>query len=129
MKYKYVIFMLYILGTLIVYSKESELGNILQQAGKKKAIIKTQPIQKKKIQKKSRFVFKDEYKSYGMGSKEKSTTKKKSQNYEYKNKSRFKFKFNDGYAQSNLVGEYQNGGAGMNRSIDGSHGSRKGGRR
>ena len=50
------------------------------------------------------------------------------QNYEYDNKSRFKFKFNDGYAQSNLVGEYQNG-VGMNRSIDASPGTRRGGRK
>ena len=113
-----------------LHAEESGLGNILQQAGQKKALMKPEVQQKKKTKKESRFVFKDEYHSNGIGSKDKSNVKNKSESYDYDNKSKFKFKFNDGSAQSNLVGGYGSS-AGMGGSMGGggSGGSGGGGRR
>ena len=110
MRYKYVISTLCIFSTMSLHAEENGLGNILQQVGQKKALIKPEAKQKKKIKKQSRFVFNDEYDSNGIGSKDKSNIKDKSESYDYDNKSKFKFKFNDGSAQSNLVGGYGSGG-------------------
>lgn len=104
MRYKYIISMLCIFGTMSLHAEENGLGNILQSAGQKKALVKPEVEQEKKTKKQSRFVFKDEYDSNGIGSKDISAVKNKSQSYEYDNKSKFKFKFNDGSAQSNLAG-------------------------
>jgi hypothetical protein len=130
MRYKYFISSLCIYGTMSLHAEESGLGNILQQAGQKKALMKPEAQQKKNTKKESRFVFKDEYHSNGIGSKDKSNMKDKSESYDYDNKSKFKFKFNDGSAQSNLVGAYGSS-AGMGGSMGGggSGGSGGGGRR
>jgi len=127
MRYKYVISTLCIFGTMSLHAEESGLGNMLQQVGQKKALIKPEAKQKKKIKKQSRFVFHDEYDSNGIGAKDKSNIKEKSESYEYDNKSKFKFKFNDGSAQSNLVGGYGSGAGGSRGGGQGSGGG--GGRR
>jgi hypothetical protein len=129
MKYKYIIPTLYIFSTLSLYAEEKELGSILKEAGQKKTLVKSEPIQKKKIKKQSRFVFKDDYNVNVIGSKEKSAAKNKSQSYEYDNKSRFKFKFNDGSEQSNIVGGYGSGTSMSGGSIGGGSGRRGGGGR
>lgn len=119
MRYKYIIPTLCICGTVSLHSEESGLGDILQQVGKKEALVKPEP-KTKVTKKKSRFIFYDEYDSNGIGSKEQSD---KSETYNYENKSRFKFKFNDGSGQSNLMGSPGTGG-----SMGGGTGG-KGGRR
>ena len=60
MKYKYILPTLCIFGTISLHAEESALGNILQKSGKKQALVKPLPT-KKKVSKKKRFVFKDEY--------------------------------------------------------------------
>ena len=125
MRYKYIISTLCIFGAMSLHAEESGLGNILQQAGEKKALVKPESEQKKKTKKVSRFVFKDEYRSNGIGSKDKSVAKNKSESYEYDNKSRFKFKFNDGSAQSNFVGGYGSG-AGVGGSMGSGYGGGQG---
>ena len=127
MKYKYLLPTLCIFGTISLHAEENGLGSILQNSGQKKALIKPEQ-HKKKSKKESRFVFKDEYHSNVIGSKDKSAAKNKSQSYDYDNKSKFKFKFNDGSAQSNLVGGYGSS-AGKGGSIGGGSGSGGGGRR
>jgi hypothetical protein len=111
MRYKYVIPTLCLFGTMSLYAEEGGLGDTLQEVAQKEKLIKPVP-QKKKSQKKSRFVFHDAYDANGIALKEKSATKNKSENYNYENKSRFKFKFNNGSEQSNLVGRYGAGGVG-----------------
>jgi hypothetical protein len=102
-------------------AEEKGLGNILQDIGEKKILTKPVP-KKKKIKKQTRFVFKDEFDSKGIGSKDNN----KSESYNYDNKSRFKFKFNDGSEQSNFIGTSY-GGAGMGGSMGSGGGG--GGRR
>ena len=97
-------------STISLYAEQNGLGNILQQAGEKKTLVK--PIPKKKITKKqTRFIFTDEYDSNGIGLKDRSNAEKKSESYDYDNKSEFKFKFNDGSQYSNIVG--RQGATGM----------------
>jgi hypothetical protein len=105
MRYMYVISVLCLYSTVSLYANEDKLGNILQQSGEEKVLLK--PVEKKKKSKKqSRFVFKDEYHSNGIGEMDKTASKGKSESYDYENRSRFKFKFNDGYQQSNLLNGY-----------------------
>ena len=126
MRYKYVITILCIFGTMSLYAEESELGNILQQVVQKKALIKPVP-KKKESKKQTRFIFHDECDANMIGLKDKSTAKNKSESYNYDNKSRFKFKFNDGSQYSNIVGGH--GSSGMSGSMGGGQGSGGGGRR
>ena len=71
MRYKYIIPTLCIFGTMSLHAEENALGDILQQVGEKKRLVK--PIPKKKESKKqTRFVFTDEYDSNGIGLKDKS---------------------------------------------------------
>lgn len=122
MKYKYLLPTFCIFSTISLYAEENGLGDILQKAGEKQALIK--PLEKKtKQKKKTRFVFKDVYESNGIGSNDKSD---KSESYDYENKSRFKFKFNDGSGHSNLMGI--SGSAGAAGSMSGGNGG-GGGRR
>ena len=125
MKCKYILPTLCIFGTISLHSEESGLENILQNAGEKQALVKPEAT-KKKVSKKRRFVFKDEYKSNGIGSGNKAMDEKKSESYDYDNRSKFQFKFNDGSAQGNLMGGY--GNAGMGGSMGGGSGG-GGGRR
>lgn len=105
MGYKYVISTLCIFGTMSLHAEEKGLGNLLQEIVQKKILIKPEFVQQKKESKKqTRFIFKDEYESNGIGSKDKSAVENKSESYEYDNKSKFKFKFNDGTEQSNIIG-------------------------
>ena len=67
MKCKYILPTLCIFGAMSLHAEEKGLGNILQQAGQKKALTKPEP-QKKPSKKKKRFVFKDEYESNSIGS-------------------------------------------------------------
>ena len=131
MKYKYILPTLCIFGTLSLQAEESGLENILQKAGQKQALVKPAPT-KKKVSKKKRFVFKDEYKSNGIGSGNEARAEKKSESFDYDNKSRFKFKFNDGSAQGNFMGGYGNAGTGGSMgggSMGGGSGSGGGGGR
>ena len=124
MKYQYILPTLCIFGTLSLHAEESGLENILQKAGEKQAIVKPEPT-KKKVSKKKRFIFKDEYKSHDIGSGNEATAQKKSESYDYDNKSNFQFKFNDGSAQGNFMSGY--GSAGMGGSMGGAGGSGGGG--
>ena len=130
MKLQYILPTLCIFGTISLHSEESGLGNILQKVGQKQALVKPAPT-KKKVSKKSRFVFKDEYESNGIGSGNEAAAKTKSESYDYDNKSKFKFKFNDGSAQGNLMSGYGNAGMGgaMGGSMGGGSGSGGGGGR
>ena len=122
MRYKYLIPTLCIFGTMPVHADGGGLSGILQQVGEKEKLIKPES-QKKLPNKKSRFVFHDEYDSNGIGSKEKSD---KSETYDYDNKSRFKFKFNDGMERSNFVGGTSMGGiSGGQGAGSGSGGGRR----
>ncbi len=98
MRYVFIIPILCIWGTVSLYAEENSLGDILQEAGEQKPLVKPAP-KKKIVKKRSRFIFKDTY-----DAKDKAREKKKSQSYEYANKSRFKFKINDGSPQSNMMG-------------------------
>ena len=118
MKFKYVLPAFCLLGTLSLDANEDKLGDLLQSSGEKEVLLKPQN-NKKLSKKQSRFVFKDEYHSNGIGQIDKTASKDKSESYEYENKSRFKFKFNDGYQESNLVSRY---GAGSMGSAMGSSG-------
>ena len=126
MVYKYVIPTLCIFSTMSLYAEQKELGDIIQNAGEEQVLIK--PVTKKKVERQTRFVFKDEYSDNGIGRMDK-TSKEKSKSYEYENKSRFKFKFNDGSQQSNLIGGYGSSsiGGGMAGGAQSSSGG--GGRR
>jgi hypothetical protein len=126
MKYQYILPTLCIFGTLSLHAEESGLGNILQKAGEKQALVKPEPT-KKKVSKKSRFVFKDEYKSNGIGSGNEPEAKNSSESYDYENKSKFEFKFNDGSSQGNLMSGY--GNAGMGGAMGGGAGNGGGGGR
>lgn len=111
MRYIYIIPTICLFGTISLYANEDKLSSVLQKTGEEKVLPK--PIAKKKTSKKqSRFVFKDEFGSNGIGQKDKRASKEKSQSYNYDNKSRFKFKFNDGYQQSNLTSRYGGGAMG-----------------
>ena len=124
MRYMFIIPILYIWGTISLYAEENSLGDILQGAGKNKALIK--PAAKKKtVKKRSRFVFKDTYDAKEIESKDKAREKKKSQSYEYANKSRFKFKINDGSPQSNMMGG--SGGISAGMAAGGASGGSMGG--
>ena len=103
MRYMFVIFILYLWGTVSLYAEENSLGDILQEVGEKKPLLTPAP-KKKTVKKRSRFIFKDTYDAKEIESKDKALEKKKSQRYEYANKSRFKFKINDGSPQSNMIG-------------------------
>jgi len=92
-----------ILGTVSLYAEENSLGDVLQDVGEKKSLVKPAP-KKKILRKRSRFIFKDTYDANGIGDQDKEREKKKSESYEYANKSRFKFKINDGSPQSNMMG-------------------------
>ena len=117
MRYKYIITIFYILGTLSLYAAENDLGDILQKVGEKEALVK--PIEKKKKSThQSSFVFVDKYDGNGMGKKD------KSESYKYENKPRFKFKFNSGAGYNNLVG-----GQGTSGSAGAGGGMGGGGRR
>lgn len=130
MRYKYVISTLCIFGTMSLHAEESGLGDILQQVGEKEKLIQPET-KKKKPEKKSRFIFHDEYDPNSIGLKDKSTAKGKSESYNYDNKSRFKFKFNDGSGQSNFMGGHGNSGmtGSMAGGSGGGQGSGGGGRR
>ncbi len=126
MRYMFIIPILFTLGTVSLYAEANSLGDILQEVGEKKPLVK--PVPKKKILKKrSRFVFKDTYDANDIESKEKAREKKKSQSYEYANKSRFKFKINDGSPQSNMMGGQSGIPAGMSSAGGMSGGSMGGG--
>ena len=103
MRYIFIMPILCIFGIVSLYAEENSLGDILQDVGEKKPLVKPAP-KKKTPKKKSRFIFKDTYDANGIGSKDKVGDEKKSQSYEYANKSRFKFKINDGSPQSNMIG-------------------------
>jgi len=124
MRYMFIMLILYLCGTVSLYAEVNSLGDILQEAGEKKPLVKPLP-QKKTVKKRSRFVFKDSYEAKEIESKEKAREKKKSQSYEYANKSRFKFKINDGSPQSNMIG----GSGGMSGGDMGGAGKGRGGRR
>lgn len=126
MRCKYIIPTLCIFGTMSLHAEEKDLGNILQQVGKKEVLDKPAP-QKKASKKQSRFVFKDEYDANGIGSKDPSAASERSQSYDYDDSSRFKFKFNDGSQQSNLVGGSMGGGMGGSSGMGGSMGGGQGG--
>ncbi len=112
MRYMFIIPILCTLGTVSLYAEENSLGDILQEVGEKKPLVKPAP-KKKIVKKRSRFVFKDTYDAKSIGSKDKESEKKKSESYEYANKSRFKFKINDGSPQSNMMGGQGGISAGM----------------
>ncbi len=116
MRCKYILPTLCMFGAMSLHAEEGSLGNILQEAGQKKALTKPEP-PKKASKKKTRFVCKDEYKSNGIGSGNEAVTEKQSESYDYDNKSRFKFKFNDGSAQGNFMSGV--GNAGMGGSVGG----------
>ncbi|UPT76572.1 hypothetical protein MN086_05830 [Sulfurovum sp. XGS-02] len=120
MKCKYLLPTLCIFGTMSLHAEQKGLGNILQEAGQKKALTKPEP-QKKPSKNKKRFIFKDEYKSNDIESGNKAVAEKKSESYDYDNRSRFKFKFNDGSAQGNFMSGY-GGNAGMGGSMGGGAG-------
>lgn len=125
MRYKYIIPTLCLFGTMSLHAEEKGLGNILQEVGKKKVLAKPE-LQKKQVKKQTRFLFKDEYDSNGIGTKGPSAASGRSETYDYDDKSRFKFKFNDGYDRSNLAGG--SGSMGMGGS-GGGVGQGSGGRR
>ena len=106
MRYRYIIPMFCLCSTMSLYAQEKGLGNILQDMGEKKTLLKPVP-KKQQTKKKTRFVFKDEYESKKISSKDKMD----SESYEYENKSRFKFKFNDGSEQSNFMSMHTVSGA------------------
>lgn len=112
MRYVFITLIFYLWGTVFLYAEKNSLGDILQEVGKKKPLVKIEP-KKKRVKKRSRFIFKDTYDAKDMESKEKAQEKKKSQTYEYANKSRFKFKINDGSPQSNMMGGSRGMAAGM----------------
>ena len=112
MRYSLIVPILYIWGTVSLYAEKNSLGDILQDVGEKKPLVKPAP-QKKILRKRSRFIFKDAYDANDIGSKDKAREKKKSERYEYTNKSRFKFKINDGSPQSNMIGGQSGRAAGM----------------
>ena len=120
MRYIYIISSICLFGTISLYANENKLSNILQKTGEEKVLPKA-IAKKKTLKKQSRFVFKDEYHSNGIGKIDKTASKEKSKSYNYDNKSRFKFKFNDGYQQSNLINRYGGG------TMAGSSGSSLGG--
>jgi len=101
MKYKYVLSLFCVFGTMSLHAEEKGLGSILQQVATQKKI----PIEpkKKNTGKSTRFIFKDDYDSNGLGVKDKTAAQDKSKSYDYENKSRFKFKFNDGSGNNNFV--------------------------
>lgn len=117
MRCKYILPTLCLFGAMSLHAEEKGLGNILQEAGQKKALTKPEA-PKKASKKKTRFVFKDEYKSNEIGSGNKAVAEKKSESYDYDNKSRFEFKFNDGSAQGNFMSGV-GGSAGMGGSMGG----------
>jgi hypothetical protein len=98
----FIIIVLCAFGTVSMYAEANSLGDILQNAGQKKALVKSAS-KKKMAKKRSRFIFKDAYDANGIGSKDKESEKKKSESYEYANKSKFKFMINDGSPQSNMM--------------------------
>lgn len=112
MRYMSIFSILYIWGTVSLYAEGNSLGDVLQDIGEKKPLVKPAP-KKKILKKRSRFIFKDTYDANEIGSKDKAREKKKSQSYEYANKSRFKFKINDGSPQSNMIGGSGGISAGM----------------
>ena len=123
MQYKYLIPTLCIFSTISLYAEQNGLGDILQQVGEKKTLVK--PIPKKKIIKKqTRFIFTDEYDSNGIGLKNKPNPENKSESYDYDNKSKFKFKFNDGSGHSNIVGRQGTSGMGGSGGSGGGGGRR-----
>ncbi len=125
MRYKYFISTLCIFGTMSLYAEEKGLGNIIQEIAQKKILLKSGSVQQKKESKKqTRFIFKDEYESNDIGSKDKFVAENKSESFEYDNKSKFKFKFNDGSEQSNIVGGGGYGSASIGGSMGGGRGSR-----
>lgn len=128
MRYMFIMSILYLCGTVSLYAEENSLGDILQEVGEKKPLVKPAPL-KKKVKKRSRFVFKDTYEAKEIESKEKAREKKKSQSYEYANKSRFKFKINDGSPQSNMIGDPGGISAGMSGGGMGGAGKGRGGSR
>lgn len=103
MKCKYILSTLCMFGTMSLHAEEKGLGNILQQVGTQKKVVSKPEYNKKNSSKQSRFIFKDEYRSNGLGVKDKSVADEKSKSYEYENKSRFKFQFNDGAGNNNFV--------------------------
>ena len=127
MRYIFIIPIFCTLGTLSLYAEENSLGDILQDAGEKKALVKPAP-KKKMIKKRSRFIFKDTYDDNGIGSKDEAREKKKSESYDYVNKSRFKFKINDGSPQSNMMGGQSGVPSGMSGGSMGGGKGRGGGR-
>lgn len=128
MRCKYIIPTLCMFGTLSLHAEEKDLGNILQQVGKKEVLDKPAP-QKKATKKQSRFVFKDAYDANGIGSKDPSDASERSQSYDYDNSSRFKFKFNDGSQQSNFAGGTVGGSMGGSGGGGGPGSGGGGGRR
>ena len=126
MVYKYLILTLCLCSTMSLYAEGKGLGDIIKDAGQDKTLVKP-IVEKKKVKKESRFVFKDEYDANGIGLMDKTAVKDKSERYDYKDKSRFKFKFNDGSQQSNFVGSYGSGS--ISGSMGGGHASGGGGRR
>lgn len=128
MVYKYIIPTLCICTTMSLYAEEQNLSDIIQKVAEDKALIK--PVKKKQeVQKKRRFVFKDEYDANGIGKIDKTSTKEKSESFDYENPSRFKFKFNDGSQQSNLTGGFGSAGMSGSMAAGGSSGGGGGGRR
>lgn len=104
MKYKYILSTtLCMFGTMSLHAEEKGLGSILQQVAVQKKILSEPEHKMKNANKKTRFIFKDEYDTNGLGSKEKTAAEDKSKSYEYENKSRFKFRFNDGSGNNNFV--------------------------
>jgi hypothetical protein len=104
-----------------LYAEEKGLGDIIKEVAQDKALVK--PVaKKKKVKKQLRFVFKDEFESKGIASKDRND----SESYTYKNKSRFRFKFNDGSEQSNFMSMHANPGVG---GVGSNGGSRGGGKR
>ncbi len=65
MKYKYVLSLFCVFGTMSLHAEEKGLGSILQQVATQKKI----PIEpkNKNTGKSTRFIFKDEYDSNGLG--------------------------------------------------------------
>ena len=137
MKYKFILPTLCMFGAMSLHAEGKGLGSILQQVAVQKKILSEHKM--KNTDKRTRFIFKDEYDSNGLGSKEKTAAEEKSKSYEYENKSRFKFRFNDGSGNNNFVAGQRSvdtGGSagsvsagGGRGQVGGSGGGQGGGRR
>jgi len=104
MKLRYMVLILCIYSTTLLFAKESTPSDILQKVGEKNTFIHPNTTEKQST-KESHFIFKDTYDTNGIGLKHHKRVEnaEKSKSYKYENKSRFKFKFTPGKDGSNLA--------------------------